>query len=379
MMEIDTKGPLQESDEPQAFEALLYEGVQQAYALNGLARVVGKAETRPETLDGERSGDEADLDIKYQEELKGVRDVVDGEADYLRNIGNTPLLSAEQEVTLAKAIEAGVLAREALSAYGEGEGAEERRSELEKLVEEGEAAYEAFICANLRLVVSVAKRYTGRGVPFLDLIQEGNLGLIRAVEKFDYKKGNKFSTYATWWLKQSMSRAIVTAPRMIHVPMHIAEKNNVIARTEKYLQTRLGRPPSDKELQAEDTTITKGELEAFRTTRQSEPFSLDALVNEDTTFGDLLRMGESESPTEEVAVMATARTAIHRAVALLQPIESQVLTMHLGLDGKAPMSQEAIGRELGMPIGRVRDTRLKALSKLRHPSRAHELRAFLHQ
>lgn len=358
-------------------ETLVDEGLQQVYSLTGLARVV----KLNDEMSANGSGDTQegmDFDGNPQELLEGIRYTTNSTEDYLRAIGKVPLLNAEQEVVLAKAIEVGVLARDALRGSSD-YMIEAQRDELRRLVEDGEAAYETFISANLRLVVSVAKRYAGKGVPFLDLIQEGNLGLIRAVEKFDYKKGYKFSTYAVGWLTQAMHHCMANADRMIYLPMHVVEKNNAVAKTEKILHTWLGRKPTDEEMVADGSGITMHDMELFHITKQQNPLSFDTPIGDDATLGDIVSEDKEAVPVEDRAIAPDIRAALLHVVETLPERESRVVMMRLGLDGSDPMGFREIGQALGVTRERARQIEAKAMSRLRHPSRAHALRAFVDQ
>jgi RNA polymerase primary sigma factor len=294
--------------------------------------------------------------------------------DYLQRIGKVGLLSAEQEVALALRIEAGVLAAERLAA---GEVLDPQLArDLAWLAEDGRQARDLMLEANLRLVVSLAKRHTGRGMPFLDLIQEGNLGLIRAVEKFDYTKGYKFSTYATWWIRQSIHRAMADQGRTIRIPVHMSETINQMARVRADLLADLGREASTAELaQALDLAPEKV-LEVQR--YAGEPLSLHTPLGEDadSEFGDLIEDTEALAPAD---LMSPSLLAAHFEVALatLSEREAEVMRMRFGLTDGEPRTLEEIGQVQGVTRERIRQIESKALSKLRHPTRQNGLRDFL--
>ena len=294
--------------------------------------------------------------------------------DYLQRIGRVALLSAEQEVELAIRIEAGVLAEEKLNS---GIALDPQLSrDLARLVEDGQRARTHMLEANLRLVVSLAKRHTGRGLPFLDLIQEGNLGLIRAVEKFDYTKGYKFSTYATWWISQGIQRAMADQSRTIRIPTKIAETIKQMSVLQAQLLADLGREPTIQELAEALDLPPEKVLEIQRYNR--EPLSLHTPlgVDGDAEFGDLLEDTEAITATDAVSP-SLLRAQFESALAMLSEREAAVMRMRFGLDDGQPQTLEEIGRVQGVTRERIRQIECKAFSKLRHPTRQTGLRDFL--
>ena len=291
--------------------------------------------------------------------------------DYLKQIGKVPLLNAEQEVELAKRIEAGLFAEEKLA-----EGARvlstDARIDLEWIAEDGTRAKNHLLEANLRLVVSLAKRYTGRGMLFLDLIQEGNLGLIRAVEKFDYTKGYKFSTYAMWWIRQAIQRGFADSARTIRLPVHVLEMLSKLSRVERDMHQRLGREPTPEELAVElDRTPDQIE-ELLRTSRQ--PISLDSTIGEDgeTSIGDLIEDVDAPEASELVDRQLMA-DQLRNALDALTEREATIMAMRFGLYDGNPHTLDEIGKALGLTRERIRQLEKQSLSKLRHPSRARPL------
>jgi RNA polymerase primary sigma factor len=305
--------------------------------------------------------------------------------DYLRQIGKVPLLNAEQEVELSKRIEAGLYAGEKMRqddewvAGGKGRKSKispELRGDLEYLVKDGERAKTHLLEANLRLVVSLAKRYTGRGMLFLDLIQEGNLGLIRAVEKFDYTKGYKFSTYATWWIRQAITRAMADQARTIRIPVHMVEVINKLGRVQRQMLQDLGREPTPEELAKEmDLTVDKV-LEIQKYGR--EPISLDTPLGEegDTHFGDLIEDSEAVVPVEAVS-FALLQEQLGSVLETLTEREAGVVSLRFGLTDGQPKTLDEIGKTYGVTRERIRQIESKTMSKLRHPSRSQVLRDYL--
>ncbi|GAA2415714.1 hypothetical protein GCM10010404_87390 [Nonomuraea africana] len=294
--------------------------------------------------------------------------------DYLKQIGKVPLLTAEQEIELAKRIEAGLFARERLDT--EHDLPAELRADLEWIARDGELAKQRMLEANLRLVVSIAKRYTGRGMLFLDLIQEGNLGLIRTIEKFDYTLGFKFSTYATWWIKQAISRAMADQSRTIRIPVHMVELINKVASAQRRLVTDLGREPTPEEIAVEVELPASRVVEVQRYSR--EPISLHTPLGTegDSELGDLIEDSEAPSPAEEVS-FTLMRHQLRQILDSLSDREAGVISMRYGLvDGK-PMTLDEIGKVYGVTRERIRQIEAKTMSKLRHPSRAEALRDYL--
>ncbi len=294
--------------------------------------------------------------------------------DYLKQIGKIPLLNAEQEVELARRIEAGLFATERLN---DGDRLQpDVRAELEWLAEDGHRAKNHLLEANLRLVVSLAKRHTGRGMLFLDLIQEGNLGLIRAVEKFDYTKGFKFSTYATWWIKQAITRALADQARTIRIPVHMVEVINKLARVHRQMTTDLGREPTPEELAVELEMTPERVVEVQGYGR--EPISLHSPLGTegDSEFGDLIEDSEAITPEDAVA-SALLQEQLHTILEALSEREAGVVAMRFGLGDGRPKTLEEIGRAYGVTRERIRQIESKTMTKLRHPSRSRALRDYL--
>ncbi len=292
---------------------------------------------------------------------------------YLKEVGRVPLLTAEEEVELAQRIERGRMAREELA---KGNVSPRRRNELQRLIEDGWAAREHLITANSRLVISVAKKYMGRGVPFLDLIQEGNIGLIRAAKKFDYRRGHKFSTYATWWIRQAVTRAIADQGRTIRVPVHMGDQINKLLRVQHQLTQRLGRDPSVEELAiALDVTPQKVE-NMIQVARR--PLSLETPTDdeEDSVLGDFIQDEEVPAP-DESATYNLLREHLESVLNGLPPREVRILQLRYGLlDGQA-YTLEEVGRKMGVTRERVRQIEAQALSRLRHPAIRRKLREYL--
>jgi RNA polymerase primary sigma factor len=295
--------------------------------------------------------------------------------DYLKQIGKVPLLNAEQEVELAKRIEAGLFAEEKL-AEGRGSLRPEARGDLEWIADDGRRAKDHLLEANLRLVVSLAKRYTGRGMLFLDLIQEGNLGLIRAVEKFDYTKGYKFSTYATWWIRQAITRAMADQARTIRIPVHMVEVINKLARVQRQMLQDLGREPTPEELAAELDMTPEKVIEVQKYGR--EPISLHTPLGEDgdSEFGDLIEDSEAIQPGEAVS-FTLLQEQLHSVLDTLSEREAGVVSMRFGLTDGQPKTLDEIGKVYGVTRERIRQIESKTMSKLRHPSRSQVLRDYL--
>ena len=294
--------------------------------------------------------------------------------DYLKQIGKVPLLNAEQEVELAKRIEAGLFAEEKLA---ERENlSTDARIDLEWIAEDGTRAKNHLLEANLRLVVSLAKRYTGRGMLFLDLIQEGNLGLIRAVEKFDYTKGYKFSTYATWWIRQAITRAMADQARTIRIPVHMVEVINKLARVQRQMLQDLGREPTPEELAVELDMTPEKVIEVQKYGR--EPISLHTPLGEDgdSEFGDLIEDSEAIQPGEAVS-FTLLQEQLHSVLDTLSEREAGVVSMRFGLTDGQPKTLDEIGKVYGVTRERIRQIESKTMSKLRHPSRSQVLRDYL--
>ncbi len=294
--------------------------------------------------------------------------------DYLKQIGKVALLNAEQEVDLAKRIEAGLFAEEKLAASEK--ITPKNRRELEWIANDGRHAKNHLLEANLRLVVSLAKRYTGRGMLFLDLIQEGNLGLIRAVEKFDYTKGYKFSTYATWWIRQAITRAMADQARTIRIPVHMVEVINKLARVQRQMLQDLGREPTPEELARELDMTPEKVVEVQKYGR--EPISLHTPLGEDgdSEFGDLIEDSEAVVPADAVG-FTLLQEELSKVMDTLSEREAGVVGMRFGLTDGQPKTLDEIGRVFGVTRERIRQIESKTMSKLRHPSRSQVLRDYL--
>jgi len=314
--------------------------------------------------DDDGSG-EAEVDLDDQTSVMG-----DSVHTYLKSIGRTSLLTAEQEVNLAKRIEAGLFAEHKLET--EADLSAEVIADLEAVAEDGRKAKSHMLEANLRLVVSVAKKYSDRGLSLLDVVQEGNLGLIRAVEKFDYTKGYKFSTYAMWWIRQAIQRGFADSARTIRLPVHVLEMLSKLSRVERDMHQRLGREPTPEELAVElDRTPDQIE-ELLRTSRQ--PISLDSTIGEDgeTSIGDLIEDVDAPEASELVDRQLMADQLRH-ALDALTPREATIMAMRFGLYDGNPHTLDEIGKALGLTRERIRQLEKQSLSKLRHPSRAQPL------
>ena len=297
--------------------------------------------------------------------------------DYLKQIGRVSLLNAEQEVDLSERIEAGLYAQHLLDTQID-QMEFKRKRELKWAAADGKKAKDHLLEANLRLVVSLAKRYTGRGMLFLDLIQEGNLGLIRAVEKFDWKKGFKFSTYATWWIRQAITRAMADQARTIRVPVHMVEVINKLSRVQRQMLQDLGREPTPDELARElDMPVEKvQEVQKYG----REPISLHTPLGEDgdSEFGDLIEDTDAIAPSDAVA-FSLLQEQFRQVLETLAPREAGVIKMRYGLEDGQPKTLDDIGRVYGVTRERIRQIESKTMSKLRHPSRSQTLRDFLDQ
>jgi RNA polymerase primary sigma factor len=363
-VEVEVEAPDAEADPPEDAAA--------AVAGKGAAPAEGKA-----------GGDEAeDEDLVFRDDdddLPAAQVAVAGATadpvkDYLKQIGKVPLLNAEQEVELAKRIEAGLFAEEKLA---EIQGmTPDQRIDLEWIAEDGRRAKNHLLEANLRLVVSLAKRYTGRGMLFLDLIQEGNLGLIRAVEKFDYTKGYKFSTYATWWIRQAITRAMADQARTIRIPVHMVEVINKLARVQRQMLQDLGREPTPEELAVELDMTPEKVVEVQKYGR--EPISLHTPLGEDgdSEFGDLIEDSEAIQPGEAVS-FTLLQEQLHSVLDTLSEREAGVVSMRFGLTDGQPKTLDEIGKVYGVTRERIRQIESKTMSKLRHPSRSQVLRDYL--
>jgi RNA polymerase primary sigma factor len=330
------------------------------------AEAVALAEAAPaELATAEPAQPAAEVDLDDQTSAMG-----DSVHTYLKSIGRTSLLTAEQEVNLAKRIEAGLFAEHKLAT--EADLAAALRRDLEEVAEDGRRAKAHMLEANLRLVVSVAKKYSDRGLSLLDVVQEGNLGLIRAVEKFDYTKGYKFSTYAMWWIRQAIQRGFADSARTIRLPVHVLEMLSKLSRVERDMHQRLGREPTPEELAVElDRTPDQIE-ELLRTSRQ--PISLDSTIGEDgeTSIGDLIEDTDAPEASELVDRQLMADQLRHALDGLTQR-EATIMAMRFGLYDGNPHTLDEIGRALGLTRERIRQLEKQSLSKLRHPSRAQPL------
>jgi RNA polymerase primary sigma factor len=397
--ERDNSAPEGEGREPTAIERLIDLGRSQGYVTyDDVMEAVPEAELNIDQLEDalatliemgvEISDTEIEEPLAEEEEKKEAETVESVAADidlsaididdsislYLKEIGRIPLLTAEQEVSLAKRMEAGRNAKRRMSKNGE-LGLDERER-LRITIRDGQAAQEHLIKANSRLVVSVAKKYVGRGVPFLDLIQEGNIGLIRAVKKFDYRRGYKFSTYATWWIRQAVTRAIADQGRTIRVPVHMYEQINRLARVSRQLVQELGRDPTVEEI-AEELGVSPKKVE--RTIKVSQrPLSLEMPVGEedDSFLGDFIEDSEAPSPTDQ-ASQQLLRDQIEDIFGSLTPREVRILQLRFGLVDGYSYTLEEVGKKFGVTRERIRQIEAQALGRLRHPSRSRKLRDFL--
>ncbi|GAB4527211.1 MAG: RNA polymerase sigma factor RpoD [Anaerolineales bacterium] len=355
----------------EAFAALISAGI--SYVEDDTSGDASDKELAAEGLDDEEDdADEISLLEREQNYLASI-DTDDTIGLYLKEVGRVPLLTAEEEVQLAKRIEAGRQAREELAQPGVNG---ERREELRSLIEDGWAAREHLITANSRLVISVAKKYMGRGVPFLDLIQEGNIGLIRAAKKFDYRRGHKFSTYATWWIRQAVTRAIADQGRTIRVPVHMGDQINKLLRVQHQLTQKLGRDPSVDEL-AEALEVPPQKVENMIQVAR-RPLSLETPTDdeEDSVLGDFIE-DEEIPPPDETATYNLLRQHLDGVLEGLPPREVRILQLRYGLlDGQA-YTLEEVGRKMGVTRERVRQIEAQALSRLRHPAIRRKLREYL--
>ncbi len=340
------------------------------------------------------SDDEILLDVDDEDEIEvekidlSVPDGVSIEDPvrmYLKEIGKVPLLSAEEEIELAKNMEAGAVAKEkiAILKSREENATEEELAEikeeiknLQKDLDAGDEAKKRLAEANLRLVVSIAKRYVGRGMLFLDLIQEGNLGLIKAVEKFDYRKGYKFSTYATWWIRQAITRAIADQARTIRIPVHMVETINKLIRVSRQLLQELGREPSPEEIAAEMNMPVERVREILKISQ--EPVSLETPIGEeeDSHLGDFIQDDNVPVPAD-AAAFTLLKEQLEEVLGTLTEREQKVLTLRFGLEDGRARTLEEVGKEFNVTRERIRQIEAKALRKLRHPSRSRKLQDYL--
>jgi RNA polymerase primary sigma factor len=329
--------------------------------------------TDDDLAEEEESEDEAQQEISVDENYLANIDTDDTIGLYLKEVGRVPLLTAEEEVELAQRIENGRFSREELA---RGNVSVHRRLELQIMIEDGWMARENLITANSRLVISVAKKYMGRGVPFLDLIQEGNIGLIRAAKKFDYRRGHKFSTYATWWIRQAVTRAIADQGRTIRVPVHMGDQINKLLRVQHQLTQRLGRDPTVEEL-AHTLEVTPQKVENMIQVAR-RPLSLETPTDdeEDSVLGDFIQDEEVPAP-DDTATYNLLREHLESVLDGLPPREVRILQLRYGLlDGQA-YTLEEVGRKMGVTRERVRQIEAQALSRLRHPAVRRKLREYL--
>ncbi len=339
------------------------------------------ASSRPGATGRTPTEDEEETSTPQGRAARGVTHTEGGSFDpvrmYLKEIGKVPLLTAEQEVTLAKRIEAGLLATLKLDDEAEAP-TDNQRASLQAVQRDGQLARRQLTEANLRLVVSIAKRYVGRGMALLDLIQEGNLGLIRAVEKFDYTKGFKFSTYATWWIRQAITRAIADQARTIRIPVHMVETMNKVLRIQRQMLQELGREPTVEEI-ALKVDLTPDKVREIQRIAQ-EPVSLETPVGEedDSLLGDFVEDPNVIAPAT-AAARALLTEAIEEALQELNDRERAVVRLRFGLDDGQIRTLEEVGKEFGVTRERIRQIESKTLAKLRHPTRSQRLRDYLEE
>jgi RNA polymerase primary sigma factor len=302
-------------------------------------------------------------------------DTTDGIGLYLKEVSQVPLLTAKEEVELSQRIESGRSAREELAG---GQVSLRRRTELRQCIEDGWSAREHLITANSRLVISVAKKYMGRGVPFLDLIQEGNIGLIRSTKKFDYRRGNKFSTYATWWIRQAVTRAIADQGRTIRVPVHMGDSINKLFRVQHQLTQRLGRSPTVEEM-AESLGLPPQKIEdIFRIARRPLSLEMPTDDEDDAVLGDFIE-DEEIDPPEDAATYNLLGENLREVLSVLPPREVRILQLRYGLFDGQPYTLEEVGRKMGVTRERVRQIEAQALSRLRHPTIRRKLHDYLNE
>ncbi|MCB9134896.1 MAG: sigma-70 family RNA polymerase sigma factor [Anaerolineales bacterium] len=334
---------------------------------------VSQVEPNEEELTEEDDDEETHRIVSLDDNYLAHIDTDDMIGLYLKEVGRVPLLTAPEEVDLAQRIERGRMAREELA---RGNVPLHRRMELRRLVEDGWLAREHLITANSRLVISVAKKYMGRGVPFLDLIQEGNIGLIRAAKKFDYRRGHKFSTYATWWIRQAVTRAIADQGRTIRVPVHMGDQINKLLRIQHQITQRLGRDPSVEELAAALDVPAKKVENMIQVSRR--PLSLETPTDDedDSVLADFIEDQDASAP-DDSATFNLLREHLDEVMHNLPPREVRILQLRYGLlDGQA-YTLEEVGRKMGVTRERVRQIEAQALSRLRHPSVRRKLREYL--
>ncbi len=353
----------------EAFAALISAGIPY---LEDIASLDGPSEDELSPDETEDDEDEEHSPEAFLDDLANI-DTDDTIGLYLKEVSRVPLLNAEEEVDLAQRIERGRMSREELA---RGNVSVRRRLELRRLIEDGWSAREHLITANSRLVISVAKKYMGRGVPFLDLIQEGNIGLIRATKKFDYRRGHKFSTYATWWIRQAVTRAIADQGRTIRVPVHMGDQINKLLRVQHQLTQRLGREPTVDELANALEVPPKKVENMIQVARR--PLSLETPTDdeEDSVLGDFIEDDEAPPP-DDTATYNLLREHLEEVLNSLPPREVRILQLRYGLlDGQA-YTLEEVGRKMGVTRERVRQIEAQALSRLRHPSIRRKLRDYL--
>ncbi|MEI8130807.1 MAG: sigma-70 family RNA polymerase sigma factor [Leptolinea sp.] len=351
----------------EAFAALLSAGINYIDEPTAIEEPAERELTLEEEISEEDSGQSTFLD-----DLANI-DTDDSIGLYLKEVSRVPLLTAEQEVELAQRIERGRMAREELAL---GNVSARRRTELRHLIEDGWSGREHLITANSRLVISVAKKYMGRGVPFLDLIQEGNIGLIRATKKFDYRRGHKFSTYATWWIRQAVTRAIADQGRTIRVPVHMGDQINKLLRVQHQLTQRLGRDPTVEEL-AEALEVPPKKVENMIQVAR-RPLSLETPTDdeEDSVLGDFIEDDEAPPP-DETATYNLLKEHLEDVLNALPPREVRILQLRYGLLDGQSYTLEEVGRKMGVTRERVRQIEAQALSRLRHPTIRRRLRDYL--
>ncbi|MCR6494232.1 RNA polymerase sigma factor [Cellulomonas sp. P24] len=373
-VDVDDVDPA--DDEVATVEVIVDEVIVDDVAVDDVA--VDTKDAKPAADEAEDSGgftySDADDDDAPAQQVVTAGATADPVKDYLKQIGKVALLNAEQEVELAKRIEAGLFAEERLNSGLKLDP--KSRRELEWIAGDGRRAKNHLLEANLRLVVSLAKRYTGRGMLFLDLIQEGNLGLIRAVEKFDYTKGYKFSTYATWWIRQAITRAMADQARTIRIPVHMVEVINKLARVQRQMLQDLGREPTPEELAKELDMTPEKVVEVQKYGR--EPISLHTPLGEDgdSEFGDLIEDSEAVVPADAVS-FTLLQEQLHQVLDTLSEREAGVVSMRFGLTDGQPKTLDEIGKVYGVTRERIRQIESKTMSKLRHPSRSQVLRDYL--
>ncbi|MFQ5856584.1 MAG: sigma-70 family RNA polymerase sigma factor [Anaerolineae bacterium] len=317
-------------------------------------------------------------ELALQKEEQGALEFVDSDDTvslYFRDVRPIPLLARDQEVELAKRIERGEKAKQRLAEAGDQLDFAER-ARLEAEIQQGRDAFQELVSSNFRLVISIAKKYMGHGVPMLDLIQEGNLGLIRAAEKFDYRKGYKFSTYATWWIRQAVTRALADQGRTIRIPVHMKDRIQRLSRLSHELELELGRRPTPEEI-AEEVDLSLGQVK-LALDAAKRPLSLEKPVGdeEDSELGDFIEGDDLPDPSEEVDLTLLSEE-IEDLLSTLTPREARILTMRYGLSGGHEYTLKEVGKKFGLTRERIRQIEQEALRKLRHPRRSRRLRAYL--